>query len=48
MHLEGGQVYCVKENQDAYVYFTFFFKLSFFPFLTPKVVWPLMATTRGM
>ena len=47
MHLVGGQVYCVKENQDANVYFTFFFKLCFSPSLTPKVVWPLMATAGG-
>ena len=30
IHLEGGQVYCVKENQDANVYFAFLFKFSFF------------------
>ena len=35
IHLEGGQVYCVRENQIADVYFSFFFKFSFFPSLTP-------------
>ena len=35
IHLEGGQVYCVKENQIADVYFSFFFKFSIFPSLTP-------------
>ena len=28
-------VYCVRENQIADVYFSFFFKFSFFPSLTP-------------
>ena len=35
IHLEGGQVYCVRENQIAVVYFSFFFKFSIFPSLTP-------------
>ena len=30
----GGQVYCVKENQIADIYFSFFFKVSIFPSLT--------------
>ena len=34
-HLEGGKVYCVRENQIADVYFSFFFKFSIFPSLTP-------------
>ena len=28
MHLEGGQVYCGTENQDAEIYFTFSFHFS--------------------
>ena len=35
IHLEGGQVHCVRENQIAAVYFSFFFKFSIFPSLTP-------------
>ena len=30
IHLEGGQVYCVKEIQGANIYFAFFFNFSFF------------------
>ena len=35
IHLEGGQVYCFRENHMADVYFSFFFKFSIFPSLTP-------------
>ena len=35
IHLEGGQVYCVRENQIADVNFSFFFKFSIFPSFTP-------------
>ena len=37
IHLEGGQVYCVIENQIANVHFAFFFKFSIFPSLTPML-----------
>ena len=30
IQLEGGQVYCVKENQGANIYFAFCFIFSFF------------------
>ena len=30
IHLEGGQVYGVKEIQGANIYFAFFFNFSFF------------------
>ena len=29
IHLEDGQVYCVKENQGANIYFAFFLNFSF-------------------
>ena len=29
INLEDGQVYCVKENQDAYVYLAFLFNVPF-------------------
>ena len=35
IHIEDGQVYCVNESQGTNVYFSFFFKFSFFSFLTP-------------
>ena len=34
IHREDDQVYCVKENEAANVYFAFL-KISFFPSLTP-------------
>ena len=33
MHLEGGQEFCIKENQNAYLFLPSFF---FFPSLAPK------------
>ena len=35
IHCEDDQVYCVKENKVANVYFAFFFRISFFFISTP-------------
>ena len=35
IHLESGQEYCGKENQDAEIKFCLLFQFFFFPSLTP-------------
>ena len=40
VHIQVGKVYYVNENNDAYLYFAFFFTYSFFPSVALKLyIW---------